>query len=88
MNAIYWFRSDLRIGDNPNLLRALNEAQRLTYVHVLEDRNWLNRVTLTLQQYWLGKNERRAKPIFSARPTVSMGGAKRMTQSEDKLAIQ
>ncbi len=41
MNAIYWFRSDLRIGDNPNLLRALDEAQRLTYVHVLEDRNWL-----------------------------------------------
>ena len=29
-----------------------------------------------------------AFPIFSARPTVSMGGAKRMSHSEDKLAIQ
>jgi hypothetical protein len=57
-------------------------------LELLEDRNWLNRVTLTLQQYWLGKNERRAKPIFSARPAVSMGGSKRMTQPEDKLAIQ
>ncbi len=42
MNAIYWFRSDLRIGDNPNLLLAIDEAQRLTFVHVLEDRNWLH----------------------------------------------
>ncbi len=40
MKAIYWFRSDLRIADNPNLNRALKEGAQLAFVYVLEDRNW------------------------------------------------
>lgn len=41
MKAIYWFRSDLRIADNPNLSRALEEEAQLAFVYVMEDRNWL-----------------------------------------------
>lgn len=41
MKALYWFRSDLRIADNPNLNRAMEHGAQLAYVYVLEDRNWL-----------------------------------------------
>ncbi len=40
MKALYWFRSDIRIADNPNLNRAIEEGAQLTFVYVLEDRNW------------------------------------------------
>ncbi len=41
MKALYWFRSDLRVADNLNLLLAIQEGVQLTFVHVLEDRNWI-----------------------------------------------
>ena len=52
----------------------------------LEDRNWLNRVTLSLQQYWLEKNERREKPVFSSRQALRARGIKGVVSPEKQLA--
>jgi deoxyribodipyrimidine photo-lyase len=38
-NAIYWFRSDLRLGDNPALLEACAASDRLLLVYVISSQD-------------------------------------------------
>lgn len=38
--AIYWFRNDLRLSDNPALVRALKESDELVPVFVFDERWW------------------------------------------------
>lgn len=40
MKSIYWFRNDLRISDNPALLRSVEESEALLPVYIFDDRQW------------------------------------------------
>ena len=57
-------------------------------LELLEDRNWLNRVTLALQQYWLEKNERRSKSFFANRQPINGKGRKGVMPPEKQLELQ
>ena len=47
------------LGDpSPNTAKYFATSE---FVESLEDRNWLNLVTLIIQKYWVEKNRRRAK---------------------------
>ena len=35
--AIFWFRRDLRLGDNPALLAAFDEADEVVPVFIMDD---------------------------------------------------
>lgn len=38
--VIFWFRNDLRLVDNPALLRAVREADEVVPVYIFDDRTW------------------------------------------------
>jgi len=40
MKTLYWFRSDLRLSDSPNLQRTIANGEQIGFVYVIEDRNW------------------------------------------------
>ncbi|MDP3533254.1 MAG: deoxyribodipyrimidine photo-lyase [Alphaproteobacteria bacterium] len=37
MNALFWFRDDLRLQDNPGLFKAINQADRLILIYILDE---------------------------------------------------
>ena len=59
------------LGDpSPNAAKYFATSE---FVKSLEDRNWLNRITLTIQEYWVEKNRRRARSDF---PLLESGTSK------------
>jgi len=42
MKNIYWFRSDLRLEDNPSLNKALNNSDHILFVHIDDNLNDAN----------------------------------------------
>ena len=43
MRALYWFRNNLRLDDNPSLLSAVNEAESILFIYIKQRfRPWCN----------------------------------------------
>ncbi len=40
MKGIIWFRSDLRIDDNPALLSALNQCEEVIAIYIFSEKQW------------------------------------------------